>query len=138
MAVPSTLQSAALSAIATEAPVYRGYQALSNIKKEIRLLDIGPSLVCSLRHASLDDKPSYFALSYSWGPSGEELPITVNGEQVKLRKTLHCFFEVLQKRFNSLTVWVDFICFNQRDRVEQSHQVSMMGDIYRQAASVYA
>lgn len=138
MTAPSTLQSASLSAVATEAPFYRGYRALSTVSKEIRLLDIGPDLVCSLRHADLDDKPSYFALSYYWGARGEELPITVNGEQVRLRKTLHRFFEVLQKRFSNLTVWVDVICINQRDRVEQSHQVSMMGDIYRQASSVYA
>lgn len=118
--------------------MYHGYAALNIAKSEIRLLEIGPGLVCTLRHVSLCDTPPYHALSYYWGAPGEELPVRVNGEQVWLRKTLHRFFEVLQRRFLRLTIWVDVICINQRDRVEQSHQVSIMGDIYQQAASVYA
>lgn len=138
MSAPSHLLSTTLSAISSNAPVFQGYGPLDVARREIRLLDIGPNLKCSLRHASLDDKPSYQALSYYWGAPGKELPITVNNREVTLRKTLHRFFEILQQRFTNLTVWVDVLCINQRDRAEQSQQVAMMGDIYQQASSVYS
>jgi hypothetical protein len=35
-------------------------------------------------------------------------------------------------------MWLDMICINQKDEDEKSGQVSMMGDIYKRAAKVYA
>lgn len=138
MSAPSHLLSTSLSAISSNAPVFQGYVPLDVARREIRLLDIGPNLTCSLRHASLDDMPLYQAVSYYWGAPGKEMPITVNERVVTLRKTLHRFFEILQRRCTHLTVWVDVLCINQRDRVEQSQQVAMMGNIYQQASSVYS
>lgn len=48
------------------------YVPLDGIKHEIRLLKIAPrissdDIECDLIHASLDDEPSYEALSYTWG-----------------------------------------------------------------------
>lgn len=137
MSAPSTFGSTALSAISSGAPVFNGYTPLDVGKREIRLLQIGPDLTCSLQNVSLDDRPPYIALSYYWGAPGNQLPVTVSGTEVMLRKTLHCFFEILRQRFTLLTVWVDVLCINQRDRTEQSRQVVMMGDIYQQASSVY-
>jgi hypothetical protein len=48
------------------------YSRLNDTKNEIRLLELLPglksqSLQCNLKVASLDDKPTYTALSYTWG-----------------------------------------------------------------------
>ncbi|ETN45725.1 uncharacterized protein HMPREF1541_09558 [Cyphellophora europaea CBS 101466] len=130
--------SIALQNISREAPVYPGYRPLTASPRKIRVLSVGPGLSCVLRHCDLDAQPHYYALSYYWGAPGEELPIRVNGAKVLIRKTLHTFLTILQKRFGQLTVWLDVICINQRDKAEQSRQVSMMGDIYRRAQAVYA
>lgn len=33
-------------------------------------------------------------------------------------------------------VWIDAICINQRDEVEKSVQVNMMGDIFKRAEKI--
>lgn len=139
-----TGQSAALRQIAVDAPAYRGYRPLDPERREIRVLDLKSNLNCWLRHVSLDDNPPYFALSYYWGFPSATKPITViatdswHHEIVQLRKTLYRFLKSLLRQYGAMTVWLDVICINQRSFDEQSAQVAMMGDIYRQAACVYA
>lgn len=139
-----TGQSDALRKIAVDAPAYPGYRSLDPMRRETRVLDLKTNLICSLRHVSLDDEPHYVALSYYWGFPGATRPITVNdndtgqSEVVQLRKTLYKFLKSLIRQYGAMTVWLDVICINQRSFDEQSAQVAMMGDIYRQAACVYA
>jgi hypothetical protein len=131
-------QSLALAQLGDEIDAYDAYTSLNPFRREIRLLTIGPGLKCNLVTASLDDKPHYYALSYYWGAPSETIAVDIDGTPFLLRKTLYAFFEQLQRHYRELTVWVDVICINQKDKVEQGQQVTMMADIYRDAAAVYA
>ena len=62
----------------------------------------------------------------------------LDGQDVQIRETLYLFLAALIRHFGELEVWVDTICINQRDDVEKSSQVTMMGNIYRTAHRVYA
>jgi hypothetical protein len=121
-----------------EIDAYDAYTPLDPSRREIRLLTIRPGLKCSLATASLNDKPLYYALSYYWGAPGESIAVDVDGTPFQLRKMLYAFFQQLQRHYHELTVWVDVICINQKNKVEQGQQVTMMADIYREAAAVYA
>jgi hypothetical protein len=61
------------------------YEALDPGRSEIRLLEIlslsndDPVLKCRLVVASLEDNPSYIALSYVWGDPSVTENIVVNG-----------------------------------------------------------
>ncbi|KAF2023231.1 HET-domain-containing protein, partial [Setomelanomma holmii] len=45
--------------------------------------------------------------------------------------------DLLRKHFGSISIWVDRICINQSDDDERSHQVGLMGLIYRRARTVF-
>lgn len=140
---PSAAPSVALRQIAVDAPNYTGYRALNESQQEIRVLDLGPDLTCTLRHVSLTSSPVYYALSYYWGPSGSTKPLTIKSEYtqaevVHIRKTLAKFLRSLYRQYGTITVWLDVLCINQRSVTEQNAQVAMMGDIYRLAQAVYA
>lgn len=128
-----SISSKALRRIAEDAPLYPAYKPLAIDSREIRLLDLGTNFKYSLRHASLDDKPCYVALSYYWGAPGTTKSIWVDGYEIQLRKTVSQFLKSLFRQFGSITVWLDVICINQRDVQEQGSQVSMMGEIYSTA-----
>lgn len=80
-------QSAALWQISVDAPRFSGYTPLETIRRDIRVLDIDSSLHCCLRIVSLDENPSYSALSYYWGSPSATIALVVNGENVQLRRT---------------------------------------------------
>jgi len=124
-------------------PNYHGYQPLDHSLRQIRLLQIWyavgtEDIHARLRHVSLDEKPDYHALSYYWGPPDKQKPIYIEGQEVLIRRSLHCFLSVLCEKRQVLPVWLDSICINQRDIAERNLQVSMMGDIYRGAQRVNA
>lgn len=132
-------QSSSFAHLALDLAVYNGYKPLDPHKRDIRLLSItSPDLNCRLHHASLDDQPTYSALSYYWGAPGASRTILINDIELQMRKTLHQFLKALYRRRGPLTVWLDVICINQHDLAEQSAQVAMMGDIYSEATCVYA
>lgn len=137
-------QSVALRQIATEAPLYTSYEPLDADQREIRVLDLEANLTCTLRHVSLTSEPVYSALSYYWGAPGSTEMLTIKpigpkeAEIVSIRATLAKFLRSLYQQCGPITVWLDAICINQRSVTEQSAQVAMMGDIYKQAECVYA
>lgn len=109
---------------------------------EIRLLEILPgdeadAIKCALRTASFSDNLGYDAVSYTWGGSAEGRTITL--------ETL-ADFPVTDNAYSALTrfrqpektkvIWIDAICINQQDLAERERQVSVMGQIYRQASCV--
>ncbi|KAI0406752.1 HET-domain-containing protein [Xylaria palmicola] len=124
------------------------YQKLDPDSKCIRVLELLPGMFDNdlrviLRTVSLDDKPSYEALSYTWGgrtegrslkiwqntkwiPRSSELPITDN-----LFKALRR----LRKLSKARVLWVDAVCINQDDVDERSAQVALMAEIYSNATS---
>lgn len=124
-------------------PKYSGYRPLSETNSEIRLLKIafepGTRQICvEITHASLYDRDlTYAALSYCWGPPDRLEPISINGEEVCIRGSLHAFLTALCENERTHLLWLDSLCINQQDSRERNWQVRMMGGIYTNAVRVH-
>jgi hypothetical protein len=118
-------------------PVYGGYRPLDSCRREIRLLRINAGTF-KLHHVSLDDDPTYHALSYCWGPATEFRNINLGGEEVVVREIVYSFLEAMMRKYESTLVWLDMLCINQRDIDERNSQVKMMGEIFQKAIDVHA
>jgi hypothetical protein len=141
--INATLGSNLLTSNSDQWPNYHGYKPLDRTRREIRLLRIsceneGAVLSCELMHRSLEDEPQYNALSYYWGAAGNLATMLVDGVEVTIRETLHCFLQRLGSRFGPILIWLDAICINQSDIFERNWQVSLMQEIYEYAEKVYA
>lgn len=85
---------------------------------------------------ALDSCPEFIALSYTWGNSLHRTPINVNGHEIQVLSNLHTFLKLVPSLpdFSPKTWWwIDSICMNQKDEVEKSAQMKIMGKIYSQA-----
>jgi Heterokaryon incompatibility protein (HET) len=150
-------------------------------KRHIRLLHLLPraevpfpspfwsdaeTIHCSIKIISLDEKPEYDALSYTWGN-----PITVyeNEEQAKagakifdksreivcngapltvsanlydaliaIRRVPRDVFKGFIERPRAENIWIDAICINQNDTAERNAQVAIMDQIYSAAQMTIA
>ncbi|KAH8880605.1 HET-domain-containing protein [Thozetella sp. PMI_491] len=80
----------------------------------------------------------YEALSYVWGPNDNPVTIQVGSDDRHLRITRNLFVCLEHLRFcdRPRVLWIDALCINQEDIAERSHQVAIMGKIYRCAAQV--
>lgn len=116
--------------------------------RQIRLLrfvdsdaDTAP-IRCHLDTRNLDNRPSFAALSYTWGDAQPSREIILNGEVFSLRPNLYSALLVLRENelkrgwYGNPLYWIDAICINQQDDSERSHQVNMMGNIYSAASLV--
>ena len=65
---------------------------------------------CILQTASLDDQPSYSALSYVWGTDEPSTAVLINGKLVLVRKNLAAALRHLRQTDRSLNIWIDAIC----------------------------
>ncbi|POS79532.1 ankyrin and HET domain-containing protein [Diaporthe helianthi] len=133
------------------------FSRLDPLLRQIRLLRVDPDpsdLSAVLETVSLDDGPTYTALSYTWGT---EYPIgagiTLRGPEhtsrVPVTKNLQAVLQHLctaasggggggmsdehQQQQPTLTLWVDALCINQADTAEKSHQITLMKDVYSRA-----
>lgn len=107
----------------------------------IRLLTILPGygeavLQCRLRVARVNAWSSYEALSYTWGIPDQTTPIYVNDRIVHVTNNLEGALRALRLAKQQRCVWVDAVCINQNDPVEQPRQVLEMGQIFRNAHQV--
>lgn len=95
-------------------------------------------LVC----VSLDDDPSYLAISYVWGDpkivghfeshhKGQERRIPYNNGVFDI-------IDTILERGTTLYLWIDALCINQEDLRERASQVAMMGVIFSRARQVVA
>ena len=122
------------------------FESLNPDHREIRLVRFvaaseaahrSPRLQLQLSTASLNESPSYHALSYVWGNSTPEFPITVNNERFDIAETLHFALQQLSRAVpTGVWLWIDAICINQHDIEERSSQVGQMRDIFQLAESV--
>jgi hypothetical protein len=109
---------------------------------EFRLVELEPGaqsgdIKCRLCSYSLDeDYPPYVALSYAWGRKDTYKDIDLNGIRFPVGNNLWWFLHHMQLRGQYITFWIDAICINQSDVLEQNHQVQMMRQIYSNAKSV--
>ncbi|KAF1841559.1 uncharacterized protein K460DRAFT_419605 [Cucurbitaria berberidis CBS 394.84] len=109
--------------------------------QKIRLLRLlpGPSYAkirCRLVVASLDDVPSYEAISYVWGPPQKRERIECDGQVAYITVSLAQALRRLRSRNTPRTLWADGICINQNNVSEKGHQVERMGEIFKSASRV--
>ncbi|KAI4932915.1 hypothetical protein J4E85_003318 [Alternaria conjuncta] len=100
--------------------------------------DFGQHVECEISSWPIDDAPSYYAISYTWGDPADMTKITVNGKPLAVRR--NCEY-VLQQAFVTKACqyyWVDAICIAQTSIQERNHQVGIMGKIYSGAKHVLA
>lgn len=123
-----------------ERPKYR-HTPLAHPSKQIRLLRLlhagsDGEIHCRLSPHHLDDDTEFVAVSYTWGPPPDDCKIWIDGAAFLVRP--NCWYLLRQALEAGVTdhLWIDAICINQSDDAEKSHQVAMMGDIYRQALRV--
>ncbi|QSZ31941.1 hypothetical protein DSL72_001510 [Monilinia vaccinii-corymbosi] len=112
--------------------------------KQIRLLRLEPSPPESdTHHFSLavhefpdEARPSYVAISYTWGEAAPLLPVVVNGTRMRVR--FNCWYALWQMRHHGITtyLWIDSLCIDQADDAEKNDQVAIMGSIYASALCV--
>ena len=120
------------------------YTPLDDTKNEIRLLQIFPAqsspsdVHCQMEIFSLDDKPTYSALSYVWGDQHRiRHGIIVNDHLVAVTQNLADALSQLRED-GVQRVWVDAICIDQNNQEEKGHQVQKMRTIYQMASTVLA
>lgn len=107
---------------------------------QIRLLKLyagteADELSGELVHTSLDEKPTFTALSYAWGNPHPRRAMYCSGFKVEIGPSLHSALQHLRLPARDTFVWADALCINQQDIPERSQQVRLMGDIYGAACS---
>lgn len=119
------------------------YRPLSSTRSTRVLLlqpnaDHNAELCCVLEEISLDAAPirRYNALSYVWGAKTGTRPLYSEGKTVLITPNCEKALRRLRHATKLVTLWVDAICINQRDLNERAKQVSLMGDVYRNAKEV--
>jgi hypothetical protein len=70
-----------------------------------------------------------------WG-GNDDHRINVNGYTFFVRRNLVLALDYLRYEKGKRTLWIDAICINQSNTNERNHQVSQMGQIYRNARRV--
>ncbi|KAF5011450.1 hypothetical protein FDECE_2439 [Fusarium decemcellulare] len=118
------------------------YSALSG--REIRILHLLPGsaeddVSISFSVTSIDNASrSYEALSYTWGRQScrSSQRVDVNGDVILVSCNLWEALKGLRAETEARDLWIDGLCINQGDMSERSSQVTMMGNIYRNAAGV--
>ncbi|KAI1179025.1 heterokaryon incompatibility protein-domain-containing protein [Nemania sp. FL0916] len=123
-------------------PESYSYAPLDHGNRNIRLLHLLPGklsdpISCSLSHEALDGKPTYTALSYAWGERVDFRCIYLQSIKFPVTHNLYTALEFLRKVDVERILWIDAICINQKSNVEKGYQVSLMGEIYKNAQQVF-
>jgi hypothetical protein len=107
---------------------------VSSDLERVRYLEGEYPAHCLIQHVSLDSKPEYAALSYTWGDTSKtrRLVVEEDGEEFELQIT-----ENLDSALRNMglvgDLWIDAVCINQADELEKSWQVQQMWIIYNSA-----
>jgi Heterokaryon incompatibility protein (HET)/Zinc finger, C2H2 type len=138
-----------------------GYKYQSIREDQVRLLvlhagDFDTTIHCSLKVMPVNElsksRLGYYALSYAWGDEVLEHILlqdvqdcaedSILGQNHRLpkdfyvRSNLHAALKRLRCEDKDVWFWIDAICINQADKVEKSHQLPKMLEIYGNAFSV--
>ncbi|RYP22315.1 hypothetical protein DL767_009072 [Monosporascus sp. MG133] len=119
------------------------YRKLDCTTREIRLLELEPgrrsaTIKARLRHVTLTSRPTYEALSYTWGSPTDRRPMSLDGFDVTVTANLSTALQHLRYEDRPRVLWVDALCINQNDKDERREQVLIMRDIYEAATKVLA
>jgi Heterokaryon incompatibility protein (HET) len=114
------------------------YQPLNIAERQIRFVILQPGrfndeVACNMYIVSLDQNPTYEALSYVWGDPSIKQAIRVDGKPFDIALNLVAALRRLRYPNNNRRLWVDAICINQGDLDERSSQVAIMSAIFEQA-----
>jgi hypothetical protein len=126
------------------------YPPLDKKRSEIRLVEIlsidgDEKVQCRLSISSLEDNPTFTALSYVWGDPKVTEDIMLNDELFPGTTNLGAALKYVKAHWCSsfpdrspghFRLWVDAICINQKDQNERSSQVDLMREIYSKAELV--
>lgn len=108
----------------------------------VRLLRLQPGdsdqpIRCEIYPVSLDDNPSYTAVSYCWGSSEKPREILYSQYSLPITQSLHrMLWRLRLDETKPRLLWADAVCINQQDNDEKALQVPLMSRIYRQAQQV--
>src|SRR5690242_5567602 len=100
------------------------YSSIKSEANEIRVAKIKPAenrgdaIRCELINFCLDDKPTYRALSYTWGDDERSRQIDVDGKSLWISRNLDAALKRLRLLDSALYIWVDRICIDQDDDAE--------------------
>jgi hypothetical protein len=78
----------------------------------------------------------YEALSYVWGHAASRCNVLIDGSILPITDSLNLALKYLRYASKERTLWVDAVCINQKNIREKSSQVSMMRNVYQNAAKV--
>ncbi|KAF2193343.1 hypothetical protein K469DRAFT_550406, partial [Zopfia rhizophila CBS 207.26] len=118
------------------------YTPIQRDSRTIRVASLLPApyfncdIKLELYEISLDSLPKYKALSYVWGSPLYKAPISINGGLLSVTLNCELALRYLRGRYEDITLWIDAICIDQTNLAERSHQVSLMGGIYKCAEEV--
>ena len=88
---------------------------------------------------SLDDPVPYETVSYIWGDSRREHRLNLmDGSFLYITRTLAATLQSISNQSKTGYLWIDQVCIDQGNLPERSHQVAVMGDVYRAATRVIA
>ena len=91
-----------------------------NSRRSTRVLKLLPGqtadpLQIHLHEVNLDDKPSYHAISYTWGEETYTQSVSINGVATDIRRNLFNFLLVLRNQLHTQDLWVDALSIRQDD-----------------------
>jgi hypothetical protein len=105
----------------------------------VRAIEADIPIRCAINHVSLEDRPVYAALSYSWGDTSNKRRIIIEEDdkecELLITKNLH---SALRHIGLDGQFWIDAVCINQADDTEKSWQVQQMWAIFHGAEYVAA
>lgn len=117
------------------------HERLKLSDKSIRLFQVqrgskNETLSLRMTQFSAQRRPSYKAISYTWGSSNNPKDILINGKIFSLHMNLWNMLYHLRLKGETSFLWADALCINQLNLKERSFHVRLMGRIYEQATSV--
>ncbi|KAK4164711.1 hypothetical protein QBC43DRAFT_317354 [Cladorrhinum sp. PSN259] len=114
--------------------------------RNIRLLHLlphegdGDPIRCQLFEYPFQDRwerrDLYEALSYCWGAPDKPFSIYIGQHYLPVTASLHAALLRLRHPLIGRILWIDAVCINQEDKVEQAQQVRFMAEIYFKAGRV--
>jgi hypothetical protein len=140
---PPAKSDSRTSSISTMAPATANTYEYTRLNgpQDIRLITLRPGageepLVLNIQHTSLNQRPSYKALSYVWVPQNSSHLVQCNDASLAVGGNLRDALRCLRKLDAPRLLWIDRIAIDQNNDGERAQQVGLIGDIYSSASLV--
>jgi hypothetical protein len=78
-------------------------------------------------------RPSYAAVSYTWGSTSSTKLVQINGKPFYVHTNLYNLLHHLRHHGESRWLWIDAICIDQANLAERNFHVKLMAQIYVEA-----